>query len=203
MTTRQNVTRSPLIQTKETTPSSISYTSHGQPQIISLSAPLPSNPVSQLSKGNPFAKNTFLCHIFHLPLVQPDDSASVSDSSSSGCVNSCCAVCIPDKNCEVSKISFHSTCFFLPLSYPKMFECIFSSYNFQVCYQLNRNDPDNCPCIDSLSHNQRQSLLNFQQFFKNKNHDYFNNEKTKDGESKEEFPWKDSITLDSGKQYSL
>ena len=74
---------------------------------------------------------------------------------------------------------------------------------FQVCYQLNRNDPDNCPCIDSLSHNQRQSLLNFQQFFKNKNHDYFNKEKTKDGEGKEEFPWKDSITLDSGKQYSL
>ena len=76
-------------------------------------------------------------------------------------------------------------------------------YNVQVCYQLNRNDPDNCPCIDSLSHNQRQSLLNFQQFFKNKNHDYFSKEKTKGGESKEEFPWKDSITLDSGKQYSL
>ena len=88
---------------------SISYKNHEEPQNISLPAPLPSNLVSQLSKGKTFAKNTFLCHIFHLPLVQPDDSASVSDSSSSsGCVNSCCAVCIPDKNCEVSKISFLS-----------------------------------------------------------------------------------------------
>ena len=139
------------------------------------------------------------------PLVQPDDSASVSDSSSSsGCVNSCCAVCIPDKNCEVSNKGFPYIFAFLPLFYyQKMFGLIFSSYNVQVCYQLNRNDPDNCPCIDSLSHNQRQSLLNFQQFFKNKNHDYFSKEKTKGGESKEEFPWKDSITLDSGKQYSL
>ena len=106
MTTRQNVTRSPLIQTKETTPPSIPYTSHGQPQIISLSAPLPSNLVSQLSKGKQFAKKN--SYILHIPssVVQPDDSASVSDSSSSssGCVNSCCAVCIPDKNCEVSKI---------------------------------------------------------------------------------------------------
>ena len=116
MTTRQNVTRSPLIQTKETTPPSIPYTSHGQPQIISLSAPLPSNLVSQLSKGKQFTINKFICHIFHLPLVQPDDSASVSDSSSSsGCVNSCCAVCIPDKNCEVSKKCF-----------PSIFSCLFT-----------------------------------------------------------------------------
>ena len=119
MTTRQNVTRSPLIQTKETTPPSIPYTSHGQPQIISLSAPLPSNLVSQLSKGKQFAKkNSYtILLILHIPssVVQPDDSASVSDSSSSssGCVNSCCAVCIPDKNCEVSKISFPSVaCFY-------------------------------------------------------------------------------------------
>ena len=122
MTTRQNVTRSPLIQTKETTPPSILFTSHGQPQIISLSAPLPSNLVSQLSKGKQFS------YILHIPssVVQPDDSASVSDSSSSsssGCVNSCCAVCIPDKNCEVWKI--FKACFFIHF-FPKIFDFIFS-----------------------------------------------------------------------------
>ena len=90
----------------------ISYKNH-EPQNISLPDPLPNNLVSQLSKGKTFAKNKFSCH--PLPLVQPDDSASVSDSSSSGCVNSCCAVCIPDKNCEVSNISF-----------PSLFACFLS-----------------------------------------------------------------------------
>merc|ERR1719312_1306125 len=57
--------------------------------------------------------------------------------TSKGCVNSCCAVCIPGKNCE-------------------------------VCYQLNRSDPGNCPCISELSDSQKISIKRFQKYFTGK-----------------------------------
>merc|ERR1712012_1078385 len=84
----------------------------------------------------------------------------IGKSSEAGCLNSCCAVCIPEKNCD-------------------------------VCYKLNRSDPDNCPCIDSLSTNQKESLLQFQKYFIEKF-------QKKSEEDKQEAVWKPYITSKSG-----
>ena len=86
--------------------------------------------------------------------------SQVGKSSEVGCLNSCCAVCIPDKNCD-------------------------------VCYKLNRSDPDNCPCINSLTSNQKESLLLFQKYFIEK----FN---SKSEEEKKEAVWKPYITSKTG-----
>merc|ERR1711976_84158 len=73
-----------------------------------------------------------------------------------GCVNSCCAVCIPGKNCE-------------------------------VCYQLNRSDPGNCPCLSDLTDSQKLSIERFQKYFIGKL-----------SQQKDEKVWRPSIITTSG-----
>jgi len=84
----------------------------------------------------------------------------IGKSSEAGCLNSCCAVCIPDKNCE-------------------------------VCYKLNSSDPENCPCVDSLTSNQKESLLQFQKYFIEKF-------QSKTEEENKEAVWKPYITSKTG-----
>ena len=68
----------------------------------------------------------------------------------------------------------------------KFFTMLVSS-SFQVCYQLNRSDPGNCPCLSDLTDSQKLSIERFQKYFIGKL-----------SKQKDEKVWRPSIITTSG-----
>merc|ERR1711976_44280 len=114
-----------------------------------------------MNKNIIFVLACFNFLVLSCPLPQPQRQIEKDNDvlPLEGCINTCCSVCIPGKNCD-------------------------------VCYKLNKYDPEKCPCINNLSKFQKESILAFQKYFKDK---LTNEEKSSN-------PWDRFITTKNGEK---